>query len=58
MINEPGGVFQRLAERNLRRGHRLNIPTAQGILAALNGAGSALWRRLRRGHRAADARTS
>ncbi len=39
MINEEPGVFKRLAERNLRRGHRLNLPTAQGILAALNGAG-------------------
>ena len=39
MLNEPAGVFKQLAERNLRRGHRLNIPTAQGILAAVNGAG-------------------
>ena len=41
MINEPPGVFKQLAERNLRRGHRLNIPTAQAILEALRGMGGA-----------------
>ena len=38
MINEPPGIFKQLAERNLRRGHRLNIPTAQAILATLGRA--------------------
>ena len=37
MLNEPSGVFKHLAERNLRRGHRLNIPTAQGCLDAVDG---------------------
>ncbi len=38
LINEPEGahaVLKHLARRNLRRGHRLNVPTAQGCIAAL-----------------------
>ena len=38
MLNEAGGVFKHLAERNLRRGHRLNVPTAQACLDAMDGA--------------------
>ncbi|WP_420862648.1 peroxidase family protein [Algirhabdus cladophorae] len=38
--SSAGGDLQRilrhLAERNLRRGHRLNIPTGQGAVAAIN----------------------
>ena len=37
MINEDVGVFRHLAERNLRRGHRLNIPTAQACIAEFSG---------------------
>ncbi|MEO1455073.1 MAG: heme peroxidase family protein [Pseudomonadota bacterium] len=39
MDNEPVGVFavlKNLAKRNLRRGYRLNVPTAQGCIAALD----------------------
>ncbi len=42
MQNEPadaGGMFQRLAERNLKRGHVQNLPTAQALLKALAQAG-------------------
>lgn len=38
MINEAPGahmVLRHLARRNLRRGHRLNVPSAQGCIAAL-----------------------
>ncbi|WP_299706990.1 heme peroxidase family protein [uncultured Tateyamaria sp.] len=38
MDNEPAGSFgvmKNLTKRNLRRGYRLNLPTAQGCLAAL-----------------------
>lgn len=38
MDNEPEGgfgVMKNLAKRNLRRGYRLNVPTAQGCLAEL-----------------------
>lgn len=44
MANEPGGfnkLFQRLAARNLRRGHVLNLPTAQALIASMTGAGFA-----------------
>lgn len=38
--SDAGGELQRilrhLAERNLRRGYRLNIPTGQGVAAAIN----------------------
>ncbi|MDA8869873.1 heme peroxidase family protein [Rhizobiaceae bacterium] len=37
MLNEPAGVFKHLAERNLRRGHRLNIPIAQACIDAFGG---------------------
>jgi hypothetical protein len=37
--NAANGLFQRLAARNLRRGHLLNLPSAQGLIAALNAAG-------------------
>lgn len=33
--NEPSGVFKHLAQRNLRRGYRLSLPTAQGCVSAL-----------------------
>ena len=32
-------MFRRLARRNLRRGYRLNLPTAQGCIEAINQAG-------------------
>lgn len=35
--NEPSGLFKHLARRNLRRGHRLNLPAAQDCIAALAG---------------------
>ncbi len=38
MVNEEAGghgVLRHLARRNLRRGHRLNLPSAQGCLAEL-----------------------
>jgi hypothetical protein len=38
MINEStdhGGIFRMLAKRNLRRGHRLNIPSAQDCIAGV-----------------------
>jgi hypothetical protein len=35
MQKEAAGVFKHLAKRNLRRGHRLNIPSAQDIIYAL-----------------------
>ena len=37
MKNEGTGVFAHLAQRNLRRGHRLNLPSAQACIEALNG---------------------
>ncbi len=36
MRNEPSGVFKHLARRNLRRGHRLNLPSAQACIAEFN----------------------
>lgn len=33
---ELGRILRNLAERNLRRGHRLNIPTGQAAVAAIN----------------------
>lgn len=37
MENEgPPGVLRDLAKRNLRRGHRLNLPSAQDCIATLN----------------------
>lgn len=42
MVNEgtgAGGLFQRLAARNLRRGHLLNLPPAQALIARLNAEG-------------------
>ena len=36
MLNEPPGIFKSLARRNLRRGHRLDLPCAQAILEAVN----------------------
>lgn len=37
MENEGAGVFRHLARRNLRRGYRLSIPTAQACLDGLAG---------------------
>lgn len=42
MPNQPPGfhnVLKRLAKRNLRRGHRLSLPTAQNCIAALGAKG-------------------
>lgn len=39
MVNEADGVFRNLARRNLRRGWVNNLPTAQGLIAALADAG-------------------
>jgi hypothetical protein len=36
MRNQPDGVFKHLAKRNLRRGHRLNIPSGQACVTAVN----------------------
>jgi hypothetical protein len=44
MANEhpdPNSLFRKLAARNLRRGYRLNIPTAQGCIAGIEAAGYA-----------------
>jgi hypothetical protein len=38
MLNEPAGIFKSLAKRNLRRGHRLDLPCAQAILESVNAA--------------------
>jgi Animal haem peroxidase len=37
--NQPAGVFKHLARRNLRRGYRLNLPSAQACISAVQGAG-------------------
>ncbi|MBF9034640.1 peroxidase [Rhodobacterales bacterium HKCCE2091] len=39
MLNEPSGVFKHLAKRNLRRGYRLNLPSAQACIDAINASG-------------------
>ncbi len=42
MANEspdPTSLFRRLARRNLRRGYRLNLPTAQGCIDAVEASG-------------------
>lgn len=39
LVNQPAGVFKHLARRNLRRGYRLSLPTAQACIAAVNKAG-------------------
>lgn len=39
MPNAREGVFKHLARRNLRRGYRLNIPSAQACIAAINASG-------------------
>ncbi len=39
LVNQPAGVFKHLARRNLRRGYRLNLPTAQSCAAAVQAAG-------------------
>ena len=41
MINQPANpaVMKRLASRNLRRGYRLNMPSAQGLIEAINATG-------------------
>lgn len=36
---EPAPVMKRLAMRNLRRGYRLNMPSAQSLIAAINATG-------------------
>ena len=43
-INAPGmtGILRHLAKRNLRRGHRLNLPSAQGCINGLAGHGIAI----------------
>ncbi|PTX53858.1 heme peroxidase [Litoreibacter ponti] len=38
MINQPEGLFRNLAKRNLRRGLRLNIPSAQDCIDAVEAA--------------------
>ncbi len=38
---DANGLFQRLAERNLRRGHVINLPSAQGLIAKLEEHGLA-----------------
>jgi hypothetical protein len=40
MINQrPLGLMQNLAKRNLRRGYRLNLPSAQECIAGINASG-------------------
>jgi hypothetical protein len=39
LVNQPPGVFRHLARRNLRRGYRLNLPTAQACIRAVQAAG-------------------
>lgn len=39
MVNEAAGVFKQLAERNLKRGHVLNLPSAQSVIEALKAVG-------------------
>ena len=40
MKNMPAGIFKHLAKRNLRRGHRLNLPSAQDCVAGINASQS------------------
>lgn len=37
--NEDPGVFKRLAKRNLLRGYRLNLPSAEACISAINATG-------------------
>lgn len=37
--NENAGVFKRLAKRNLLRGYRLNLPSAEACIDAINATG-------------------
>jgi hypothetical protein len=46
MTEDQKDLFRRLARRNLRRGHRLNVPTAQDCIAALLATGVAPFRTL------------
>jgi len=46
MRNQPVGVFKHLARRNLRRGYRLGLPTAQEAIAAIEAKGFAPLRKL------------
>lgn len=40
MVNQTGApMMKRLAMRNLRRGYRLNMPSAQGLIEAINATG-------------------
>ena len=39
MVNQPVGIFKNLAKRNLRRGFRLNLPSAQECIAGINASG-------------------
>ena len=39
MVNQPAGIFKHLAKRNLRRGYRLNLPSAQDCIAGINASG-------------------
>lgn len=39
MVNQPAGIFKHLAKRNLRRGYRLNLPSAQECIAGINASG-------------------
>lgn len=41
LLNEPANpaVMKRLAQRNLRRGYRLNLPSAQAMAEAINATG-------------------
>lgn len=39
LVNQPAGIFKHLAKRNLRRGYRLNLPSAQECIAGINASG-------------------
>lgn len=39
LVNQPVGIFKNLAKRNLRRGYRLNLPSAQECIAGINTSG-------------------
>ncbi|SES40537.1 Animal haem peroxidase [Tranquillimonas rosea] len=39
LVNQPAGVFKHLARRNLRRGYRLSLPTAQSCVESVLNSG-------------------
>ncbi len=39
MVNQNAGIFKHLARRNLRRGYRLNLPSAQATIDGINATG-------------------